>query len=92
LELSWPTTTQKTNGSVTRPYFELQRTFDFQRWEPIGQRQRALTTTPGQLLSATLPYFGNYPLVTTSWQIDPVSGEGHFIATTNSIPLSTIRN
>ena len=41
LELSWPATIQKTDGSVVRPYFELQRTFDFQRWEPIGERQRA---------------------------------------------------
>src|SRR5262245_63971335 len=55
LELSWPATIQKTNGSVVRPYFELQRTFDLQRWEPIGERQRALTATPGQSLSATQP-------------------------------------
>ena len=52
-ELSWPATIQKTNGSVVRPYFELQRTFDFQRWEPLGERQRALTATLGQSLSAT---------------------------------------
>jgi hypothetical protein len=54
LELSWPATIQKTNGSIVRPYFELQRTFDFQRWAPIGERQRALAATPGQSLSATL--------------------------------------
>jgi hypothetical protein len=55
LELSWPATIQKTNGSVVRPYFELQRTFDFQRWEPIGERQRALTATLDQALIATQP-------------------------------------
>src|SRR5437773_7541403 len=55
LELSWPATTQKTDGSVVRPYFELQRTFDLQRWEPIGQRQRSLATTPGLSLNATQP-------------------------------------
>src|SRR5262245_24400766 len=55
LELSWPATIQKPDGSVVRPYFELQRTLDLQRWEPIGERQRALTTTPGQSLSATQP-------------------------------------
>jgi hypothetical protein len=55
LELSWPATIQKTDGSVVRPYFELQRTFDFQRWEPIGERQRAATATLGQSLSATQP-------------------------------------
>src|SRR6266540_2604805 len=55
LELSWPATVQKPDGSVVRPYFELQRTFDLQRWEPIGERQRALTATFGQSLGATLP-------------------------------------
>src|SRR5580765_6167255 len=55
LELSWPATIEKTDGSVVRPYFELQRTVDLLRWEPIGERQRALTVTPGQSLSATQP-------------------------------------
>ena len=31
LEFSWPATMQRTKGSVVRPYFELQHTFDFQR-------------------------------------------------------------
>src|SRR5438094_553901 len=55
LELSWPATVQKADGSVIRPYFELQRTFDLYRWQPIGERQRARTTTPGQSLSAPQP-------------------------------------
>src|SRR5882724_9571305 len=55
LELSWPATTPRADGSVVRPYFELQRTFDFQRWEPIGERQRAATAALGQSLSATQP-------------------------------------
>ena len=54
LELSWPATTQKADGSVVRPYFELQRTFDLQRWQPIGDRQRAAATAPGQTLNMTL--------------------------------------
>jgi hypothetical protein len=54
LQLSWPAKVQKADGSVVRPYFELQRTFDFQRWEPIGERQRAGAATPGQSLGATL--------------------------------------
>lgn len=53
LELSWPATTGETDSSVVRPYFELQRTFDFQRWEPVGERQRAATATLGQSLSVT---------------------------------------
>ena len=40
LELSWPATVPKADGSVVRPYFELQRTFDLQRWEPIGGVQK----------------------------------------------------
>ena len=45
---------QKTDGSAARPYFELQRTFDLHRWEPIGERQRTATTAPGQTLNMTL--------------------------------------
>ena len=55
LELAWPATVQKTNGSIVRPYFELQRTFDLQHWLPIGERQRAATATLGQSLSAIQP-------------------------------------
>lgn len=55
LELSWIATIQKTNGLIARPYFELQRTFDFQCWEPISERRRAATAIPGQVLSATQP-------------------------------------
>src|SRR5881397_42111 len=54
LQLSWPATVQKADGSVVWPYFELQRTVDLQRWEPIGERRRAFTTTPGQSLNAAL--------------------------------------
>src|SRR5204862_4416829 len=53
LELSWPATARKADGSVVRPYFELQRTLDFRRWRPIGERQRAATAMLGQSLSAT---------------------------------------
>jgi hypothetical protein len=37
-----------------QPYFELQRSVDLQQWQPIGERQRAATATPGQLLGVTL--------------------------------------
>src|SRR5436309_10402857 len=55
LELSWPATIQQADGSVARPYFELQRSFDLWRWQPIGERERAATLTPGERLRATLP-------------------------------------
>ena len=45
---------QQADGSVARPYFELQRSFDLWRWQPIGERERAATQTPGQNLHATL--------------------------------------
>ena len=54
LELSWPATAQKADGSLVRPYFELQRTFDLQRWQPIGERRRAAASAPGQTLNMTL--------------------------------------
>src|SRR5216117_2077393 len=58
LELSWPATVYRADGSVVRPYFELQRTFDLQRWQPIGERQRAASTAPGQTLNTTLALDG----------------------------------
>src|SRR5881628_2387136 len=58
LELSWPATVQKADGSVVRPFFELQRTFDLQRWEPIGERQRAAASAPGPTLNMTLALEG----------------------------------
>src|SRR5258708_7001553 len=54
LNLTWPATVQKADGSMVRPYFELQRSTDLQHWQPIGERQRAVAATPGQLLGATL--------------------------------------
>ena len=54
LELSWPATLQKSDGSIVQPYFELQRSADLQRWQPMGERQRAAAATPGQLLGVTL--------------------------------------
>src|SRR5438270_358721 len=43
VELSWPGVRQKADGSTERPYFELQRSGDLRRWEPVGQRLRAPT-------------------------------------------------
>jgi hypothetical protein len=42
LELSWPAAIQQTDGSLIRPYFELQRSVDLQRWQPVGERLRAV--------------------------------------------------
>src|SRR5262245_53331654 len=54
LELSWPATIRQADGSQVRPYFELQRSVDLQRWQPFGERLRAPTATPGEALRATL--------------------------------------
>ena len=54
LEINWPAIVEKSDGSIIQPYFELQRSADFQQWQPIGERQRAATATPGQLLGVTL--------------------------------------
>lgn len=59
LQLSWPATAQRADGSVERPYFELQRFVDLQRWEPVGERQRSLGASLGQMLSVTQPLDGS---------------------------------
>src|SRR5262245_2351767 len=46
LELSWHGVTLSADGSVQRPYFELQRSVDLQHWQPIGQRLQAAATEP----------------------------------------------
>jgi hypothetical protein len=54
VELSWSATVQAPDGLIIRPYFELQRSTDLLHWQPIGERLRAATPTPGQSLSALL--------------------------------------
>lgn len=53
LELSWPGSLPKADGSVERPFFELQRSTDLRAWQPFGERLRASVTAPGQTLSVT---------------------------------------
>src|SRR5687767_1636199 len=55
LELSWPGTWEKPDGSTIRPYFELTRSIDLLNWEPLGERQRAASPESGQTLSAMSP-------------------------------------
>jgi hypothetical protein len=54
LELSWAATVQRDDGSFARPFFELQWTFDFQKWEPVGQRQRTPAGNARSSLNATI--------------------------------------
>lgn len=54
LELSWPATFERPDGSIVRPYFELQGSADLQLWRPMGERQRAAAATAAQLLGVTL--------------------------------------
>ena len=44
LDLSWPGTIKSADGAIVHPYFELQRSLDLRRWEPVGERQRARAT------------------------------------------------
>lgn len=53
LGLSWPATQPQPDGTVRRPYFELQRSGDLTHWEPLGERQRAATEAPGVSLSTS---------------------------------------
>ena len=54
VELSWPATVQGQDGSIVRPYFEVQRSTDLLHWQPIGERLRASAPTLGLSLSAPL--------------------------------------
>ena len=54
LKLSWPGTLKAADGSIVRPYFELQRSPDLRLWQPIGERQRAAATEPSPSLGTTL--------------------------------------
>src|SRR5258708_6174258 len=54
LKLSWPGTLKAADGSIVRPYFELQRSGDLQHWQPIGERQRAAMPALDQSLGAAL--------------------------------------
>lgn len=53
LELSWPGTVAQADGSIGRPYFELQRSQDLRLWQPVGERQRAFSG-PAPVLGMTL--------------------------------------
>src|SRR5215471_19000791 len=56
VELSWSATVQAADGSIVRPYFEVQWSTDLQHWQPVGERQRAALSAPGQTLSASLAF------------------------------------
>jgi hypothetical protein len=54
LEFSWPGAMRGEDGSVVRPFFELQRSADLQRWNPVGERMRNADATAADLLSVTV--------------------------------------
>src|SRR5712692_1746436 len=75
LALSWPATVQRPDGSIIRPYFELQRSTDLQHWQPIGERQRAAAAAPDQSLSAPLA-LGEPRAFYRLLSVDPLAGTG----------------
>jgi hypothetical protein len=74
-ELSWPATVQKPDGSIIRPYFELQWSTDLQQWQPIGERQHAALPAPDQSLSARIA-LGEPRAFYRLLSIDPLAGNG----------------
>src|SRR5438105_4960309 len=60
LQLSWPAITAKPDGSLDRPFFEVQRSTDLRNWHPFAERMRAPVNTADQTLSVTPP--GSGPL------------------------------
>jgi hypothetical protein len=55
------------------------------------QRFRATVLRTAELIS-DLPFEGTYALAAWEWQVDPLTGNAHFVWTTNSIGLSGIQS
>jgi len=45
LELAWPATARQADGTVVRPFFEVQRSRDLHTWQPAGERLRLDATS-----------------------------------------------
>ncbi len=52
IKLDWQATLQQADGSVRRPYFELQYSTNLTVWQPFSERQRATASALGESLSA----------------------------------------
>src|SRR5437870_1456921 len=55
VELGWPTSLTSPTGGVVFPEYELQRSDDLVRWEPIGGKVRGIQGLSGQRLTSFLP-------------------------------------
>jgi len=55
------------------------------------QRLRAMADRAADRV-ASLQYDGAYTLVTSQWQVDPATGEGHSVSITNLISMKTIQS
>jgi len=51
VEVSWPAVQRGPDDRLERPWFELQRSADLQTWEPFGERIRAGSSTPEDILT-----------------------------------------
>ncbi|MCI0534567.1 MAG: DUF3160 domain-containing protein [Verrucomicrobiales bacterium] len=51
LELAWPAVRRLADGTVERPWFELQRSADLRRWETSGERKRASSSALEEVLT-----------------------------------------
>ncbi len=52
-ELTWKGSSPQADGSLIRPYFEVQTSADLRAWTPLGERLRARSSGPGETLSLT---------------------------------------
>ena len=57
IELSWKGSRERSDGSMIRPYFELQRSEDLRHWTPFGERLQMAegTPSPGELTAVVVP-------------------------------------
>jgi len=75
VELTWPGTVQAPDGSIIRPYFEVQRSTDLQRWQPVGERMRAAAAARDQSLSAFITS-GEPRAFYRLLSVDPIAATG----------------
>jgi hypothetical protein len=54
LKIHWPSQSVGSGGTAVFPWFEVQRSTDFNQWQPLGERQRGSAALPDLSLSLAL--------------------------------------
>src|SRR5688500_9222446 len=79
VELSWPAAFRTADGAITRPFFELDRSADLQKWTPFGERLRDAKATEDTTLKHSIGLNaapGFYRLKSFAPQISQLASDG----------------